>query len=267
MELQFTSGQVCKIFNITKQTLLFYDKIGILKPQYVDQNNGYRYYFLNQFELLYLILSLKEIGMSLKEIKNHLTQRSLEKNILLFENQISKIQNKIANLETINKRLQKSLNRIKQVDNIKNSDEFIIKYVPEKYLYSIPVQRVNGLQDFNLTLSKIKEHIGNCLDTCFWDVGCIEKYDSFEKNRNTEMFVVVDSIFKDQYLKIKPAGHYLCTYHYGSYNTLDTTYKNLFNYMNLNGFNISEDIYEIYIVDILNTDNESNFITEISIKI
>ncbi|MTK12594.1 MAG: MerR family transcriptional regulator [Clostridiaceae bacterium] len=267
MDLRFTSGQICKIFNITKQTLLFYDKMDILKPKYVDSNNGYRYYSLDQFDLLYLILSLKETNMPLKEIKTNLTHRTLEKNIDLLENQIVEIENKIFNLETTKRRLQKSLTRIKEVDNIKNANGFTIKYAAEKYLFSMPVQDISELQNFNLTLSRIREHITNSSNTCFWDVGCVVSSDAFGELTNYEMFVVMDDIFETQYLKLKPAGLYLCTYHFGTYDTLDTTYKKLFNYMKSNGFDVAGDIYEGYIVDILNTDNKNDFITELSVKV
>ena len=40
----FTIGEISKHQNISRQTLIFYDKIGLFRPAYVDPENGYRYY-------------------------------------------------------------------------------------------------------------------------------------------------------------------------------------------------------------------------------
>ena len=42
-------GEVSKITGISKQTLRFYDKIGLLKPKHVDSDNHYRYDTPDQF--------------------------------------------------------------------------------------------------------------------------------------------------------------------------------------------------------------------------
>ena len=59
MQSVFTIGETAKIHHISKQTLIFYDKKGLLKPAYVDKNNGYRYYSLEEFAALDVILFLK----------------------------------------------------------------------------------------------------------------------------------------------------------------------------------------------------------------
>lgn len=43
-KLKFSIGQVSKLFEISKDTLRYYDKIGILKLE-VNETNGYRYYY------------------------------------------------------------------------------------------------------------------------------------------------------------------------------------------------------------------------------
>ena len=37
-------GEVSRATGLSKDTLHFYDKIGLLSPDYVDPQNGYRYY-------------------------------------------------------------------------------------------------------------------------------------------------------------------------------------------------------------------------------
>ncbi|WP_110954988.1 MerR family transcriptional regulator [Anaerosinus massiliensis] len=265
MELRFTSGQICKIFGITKQTLLFYDKSDIIKPKYIDESNGYRYYTLDQFDLLYLILSLRETGIPLGEIKNLLRQRTLDKTIIILENQIAAIQNKIENLQTAKNRLYKNLTQIEQIKKIKKH-EFIIKAVPEQYLLSMPVQYINGVPDYDLTLSIITERMTNQLIPFYWDVGCIIERESFELGKE-EMFVVLENSIEGEYVKRKPAGNYLCTCHHGIYGTLDNTYEKLFEYVKLNNLRLIGDVYEKYIINNLTTEDEKSYITEITVAI
>ena len=56
MNTRFTVGEMAKLNNISKQTLIFYDNEGIFKPKIIDPINGYRYYTADQLEVLDLSL-------------------------------------------------------------------------------------------------------------------------------------------------------------------------------------------------------------------
>ena len=61
-------GAFSKISNVTTKTLRYYDEIGLIKPVYVNDENGYRYYSTSQLETVLLIGKLKWYGFSLDEI-------------------------------------------------------------------------------------------------------------------------------------------------------------------------------------------------------
>ena len=71
MKDMFSIGELARYQNISKQTLIFYDKIGLFRPAYVDPDNKYRYYKASQIDYLDTILIMKELGYSLGEIKEH----------------------------------------------------------------------------------------------------------------------------------------------------------------------------------------------------
>lgn len=56
----YTAGELARLFNIPKQTMLYYDKMGILKPEFVAEN-GYRYYSTPQYLTLEIILFLRKM--------------------------------------------------------------------------------------------------------------------------------------------------------------------------------------------------------------
>lgn len=64
-----TIGEFSKIKNVSIDTLRHYDKIGLLKPEYVDNNSLYRYYSSQQFLKFDIICFCKSIDISLKDIK------------------------------------------------------------------------------------------------------------------------------------------------------------------------------------------------------
>ena len=65
----YTISELASLFNISGQTLRYYDKIGLIKPDVVNPKTGYRYYSERQLDDIYLVKSLKSMGMTLEEIK------------------------------------------------------------------------------------------------------------------------------------------------------------------------------------------------------
>ena len=52
---RYTIGKMAKLNNVSEQTLRLYDKIGLFKPAYVDEKNGYRLYDIGQSARLDII--------------------------------------------------------------------------------------------------------------------------------------------------------------------------------------------------------------------
>ena len=71
----FRISEVANLTGVTRQTLIYYDKKDILKPEFIDENN-YRYYTITQIHLLQIINMLKEFGTPLKKIKSYLDNRN-----------------------------------------------------------------------------------------------------------------------------------------------------------------------------------------------
>ncbi len=64
----FRIGLFASLCRVSVVTLRYYDEIGLLKPSYVDNFTGYRYYTAEQVPRLNRIVGFKELGMSLDEI-------------------------------------------------------------------------------------------------------------------------------------------------------------------------------------------------------
>ena len=62
-------GDFSSMSKTTIKTLRYYEKEGLLTPVYIEQNTGYRYYESSQLIDISKIISLRQIGLSIKEIK------------------------------------------------------------------------------------------------------------------------------------------------------------------------------------------------------
>lgn len=70
----YTAGALAKIAGVNIQTLRFYDREDILKPAF-RTDVGYRVYDAESMKRLKFIIQAKELGFSLKEIKDLLSLR------------------------------------------------------------------------------------------------------------------------------------------------------------------------------------------------
>ena len=67
----YTAGELACLFEIPKQTLLYYDKTGLLVPEFISTNN-YRYYSLKQYLILEIIINLRKLGIPVPVIKDYI---------------------------------------------------------------------------------------------------------------------------------------------------------------------------------------------------
>ena len=69
--LLLSTGEFARMCNVSKELLIHYDKVGLLKPKVIGKN-GYRYYSLKQLYLMDAIRFFLDTGMSMKEVKTYL---------------------------------------------------------------------------------------------------------------------------------------------------------------------------------------------------
>ncbi|MFW5692532.1 MAG: MerR family transcriptional regulator [Chloroflexota bacterium] len=70
----FRIGLFSQLTGVTIKALRYYDRVGLLKPAEVDRFTGYRYYTVVQIDRLNRILALKDLGLSLDEVRQVLCE-------------------------------------------------------------------------------------------------------------------------------------------------------------------------------------------------
>ena len=106
MKNYFTISEFAKLRDININSLRYYEKLGLLKPAYIDENNGYRYYSAEQLSLLNKIILCIQLGIPLKEMIEFLdadgnlqSQKLLEQGRIIAQKRIQEMQNNLDYIE------------------------------------------------------------------------------------------------------------------------------------------------------------------------
>ncbi len=83
---KITVGQLAKQANVTVRTLQYYDKIGLLKPSTISEG-GRRLYNANDISIVHQIITLKSLGLSLKDIGNRMMPINTTQDVVIMLNQ------------------------------------------------------------------------------------------------------------------------------------------------------------------------------------
>ncbi|MGN0623779.1 MAG: MerR family transcriptional regulator [Oscillospiraceae bacterium] len=75
--------EFAELTNVSVRTLHYYDEIGLLKPSFVDEQNGYRCYDEKALERMQQILFYRELDFSLKSISEILSSPNYDKHLAL----------------------------------------------------------------------------------------------------------------------------------------------------------------------------------------
>jgi DNA-binding transcriptional MerR regulator len=75
MSTRYLIGEFAELGGVSAKTLRFYDEIGVLRPASVDPRTGYRHYLAQQLEELAYILALKNLGVSLAQLRDLTSKR------------------------------------------------------------------------------------------------------------------------------------------------------------------------------------------------
>ena len=143
----FKIGEFSKIAQVSGRLLRYYDDIDLFKPQHTDPWTGYRYYTANQLPRLNRILALKELGLSLDQIK-----QLLESDIGADEIRRLYLERK-AQLE---QSLRDELARLQQVQlRLTSLDHQAADWMPDIVIKRVPAQPVLSYRDAHMTVERL----------------------------------------------------------------------------------------------------------------
>ena len=268
MNSYFSIGELSKHQNISRQTLIYYDKIGLFCPAYTDPSNGYRYYSSAQLDYLDTILILKKIGFSLEQIKEHMKNYTMESSIAALQKQLVVISRRMEELQMLKSRIKQRCTQMERsLAAQKDGGRVTLEQVEKQYILLQPVQPPHTLEDVSLATKQcfvraFKEQL-----PVYFQSGAVVPYANIRAGRYTEaayaflpMEKPIPSIPEVQEL---PAGRCVSTHHIGDYLSIGKAYERILDYCAENGLEIRSDSYEFAMNDYLSTKDEQEYVTKI----
>lgn len=261
-----TTAQFAKLHHVNKRTLHYYDSIGLFSPKHKGEN-GYRYYDSSQSVDFEYLIMLKELDMSLEEIKQYINTPNSEAFIEISDNKLKEIDKKIKELKHTKALLLRKREQLFICEDVKDIKIQIENYKSAEFM-TLPYNfETDNIQDLFSYISK-KWGIKQCRDS-------IGSYISLEKIINHD-FTNYDGLFtpvnktpkagnnKDILHRLE--GQYLCGYIKGNWSRLSKLYEEMLKYAKTRRIKLTGFAYEQGLNDFLITD-ENDCVTQVIIKI
>ncbi|MGN1408859.1 MAG: MerR family transcriptional regulator, partial [Eubacteriales bacterium] len=114
--------EFAKLCNTSPKTLRFYDKAGLLKADYIDPKNGYRYYSEEQADWFQKIMELKQIGFTLEEIRSNFANAEDKKILVLLRERETALMKELEKCRTM---VIDCEERVKMAEMIENGKIYV----------------------------------------------------------------------------------------------------------------------------------------------
>ena len=268
MKNKFLIGELAKLFNVSTDALRHYDKIELLKPHY-DDKNDYRYYSIRDFFKLSRILFLKNLDISLEEVKKYMSNKNAENLVNLLKKKDEEIDAKMNRLINLKKKIATKLELLESVKY--DLDQVKIKRIPERIGVFLDMNEVGddaGIKQAFISSEKYLKISSWLVEgqvyTSLSKVNMMQKI--YNKFRYFIEIVSADEILCKK-LQIIPEHEYACITFLGPYRDMEKHYKLLIQWIEENGYLITGDSIEKNIVDYDFSDSENEYVSEIQIPI
>lgn len=271
-------GEMAKLNNVTIQTLRYYDKLDIFKPEYVNKDNNYRYYTVRQIFYLDIIKYLKFIDMPLEKVKK-VIKLPPEEIYLFLDNQEIIVKEKIRQLEDSHyilnyrkEQLQEQILLEHQTKGVVYQRKLAERKVLKLHLKKQQVTPLDNPDVFFRGLANTLEGKGMIIDNLY---GCIYPLQNYKRSEDIQYSSLYTNVYKedissdltDIFVSNIPAGTYLCiTFkwsvkeYFGYFLKLKKAYIEM-------GLPLNKEVYEVSLPNNYDAAKEEDFISELQIRI
>ncbi|GMQ58113.1 MerR family transcriptional regulator [Vallitalea sediminicola] len=263
MNRRISLSEMSKLLNISKHTLRYYDKIELITPSY--DSNGYRYYSIDHYYILSTIKLLRDMDVSIKDIKKSLNDDNLEDFVQLLINSKEHIDSEIIRMTKLSNLIG---NKIKVAFHEKSCENqwYIRKEQERKYIHfgKYPTLANSGEDEF--------KDIFELGYTILAESNIMIKHsiEELEKitNEFTNFFIEYDDkLMLKGDLSVIPEGDYIIYYYKGNEQDIYESLTNTIKDIESRGYSIGDEIYEMLRPSQFITSSNKSFFTEFNIPI
>lgn len=265
MKKYFTIGEFSRLLDIKIATLRYYDEIGLLRPAFTDESNNYRYYSTEQFERLNSIKYLRALDLPINELLDFFDYREIDTLIEMLKKQKAEIARKKRELEIIEKKINRRLERIDDAVNTALDTISEVK-LPEMRAAYLRHDYVLG-DDIEFPISELRTMFGINRDIFLGKIGISISSSNIKSenfNQYSGIFMLIEEEDKIEAPTITfPSRNYLRIRFKGTHIDAAYYYKKLLSYMKKKHYKLIGDSIEITLIDYGITNDLDKYVTEI----
>lgn len=265
-----TISDFAKIAGVSRQTLIYYDRIGLFSPTHTA-GNKYRMYSHKQVDNIGIITILSDLGVPLKKIKEILADISIDTMEKTLHYQLTAIEGKIETLSRLKEMTEIRLEQMREgrayrqnadpVFSVQTIAEEIPIFVGEK------IDRPQEAIDDDTVIAFFDDIEKHGLPSIF-TFGYVKSAEELLLRGESEVLHMWFRL-KNQ----KPAnasiarGKYLIGYAKGDYGTTDFVYGELLQYAKTHKLTLVGNVYEEYLIDELSEKNPNDYVLKIFVRV
>jgi len=263
-------GEFSKICGVSTKTLRYYDEIGLINPDEISAENGYRYYSIEQLKRMLYINRLKSYHFSLEEIKMMLAleeDQSEEMLCSVLNQKRNEIQEKLKAFEFLVKQLSHDISNLeKGVPIMSYLDDIEVQLVetkPKNILYKrLILSSDDYASGYGHYFSKLYERIAMEKLTLLGQPMTIYHSPEFNPAGNdTEFAIQIDESVKGT--RDLPGSLCAKSVLKGPYSELTAVYANLMKWIENESYELISPPYEIYVTDPHQNNAPEDYVTEV----
>lgn len=266
----FSIGDVAKLFHLSVSSLRHYEDLGLIAPEYIEADSGYRYYSVRQFEPLNTIRYLRALDMPLAEIADFLKNRDVERIEEKLMLQKEAVIAKQAELKRIERKIDNRLSAIADAKSSVFDTVRLIHKEPCRLVWVGDALKIQGFLDMETPIRKLEREQAEAL-VFLGKVGLGISPDNLKASRFDSydgIFLMLDreDIFEGETLEL-PSSLCASIRFHGSHTEAPEQYQKLLDYINTHRLDIHGFSREITMIDHGITNDINKFVTEISIPV
>lgn len=270
MSLKLTVHELSKVTGVSSRTLRYYDEIDLFKSS-GSLANGYRYYTIDKIEEIHFINYMRHVGLSIKEIKHHLSNRNINEYESILTDHLMKVRKEIIDLQKAEQRIQKRIASLEYIRQLPPIGEIVIQRLQKRRILKL-VLPITKQEDWEFSLAKLEKDHDLPPSMIIGDLGFFVNMDKLTTRLPEEfygLFLLADDAYYDKVddLTYLDSGKWLTLYVRGDHKVAQGQYDKLLEFADENKLVLGDFAIERTVIDHYISSDPNLYITEIQIPI
>ncbi len=149
-------SEFAKLHEVNKRTLHYYDKVGLFEPKYKESNH-YRYYDCTQSIHFENIQMLRELNMSIDEIKRYLAHPDIDDFMKIADDKINELNRAAIQIERTIAILEKKKQQLELCRKVRSGDIRLVEREEEYLIQTRITSKQNKIPEMMAHLKRVWE--------------------------------------------------------------------------------------------------------------